>query len=819
MSTVLMKKRARCLVVQRPVVRLQPPTVPTGEVVSTVTTVDTDSGNFTELTSDDLDAFPSAFVSAIGLQTRMVISALISGTSSQDFGWGVETTYFAVTDSDSSLLGYSMVESFDTDPSTEGMEEQYTAYFDTNHEWVGNEYENDYGSGSYFRIDVRDDSGAVLYQLESGKEFDARDELIREWEFQFDAETGEMLGGSETMDGRTIEYGANWERLSESVSIEADALADLLLEADDLVGVPLTLQGETATYARVEEYDRGNSETTYFTQDASGKLQILGYSNTHEYSWDETYGEDDDEVTVTIEGTSTNYNDANWNWLGSSWSDDYGEGYNSNVVVDGERIETGNFTSYQVTDGRQEVDDDGAPIVRETSSYEYRFNEETGEMLGGSETRGATTTTYGANWEVVSTVTTVDTDSGNFTELTSDDLDAFPSAFVSAIGVADANGEITAAVYSSSQDLGWGIETTYYSVTDSGSSLLGYSMVEGDGRGDEQYTSYFDTNHEWVGNEYENDYGSGSYFRIDVRDDSGAVLYQLESGKDFDARDELIREWEFQFDAETGEMLGGSETMDGKTIEYGANWERLSESVSIEADALADLLLEADDLVGVPLTLQGETATYARVEEYDRGNSETTYFTQDASGKLQILGYSNTHEYSWDETYGEDDDEVTVTIEGTSTNYNDANWNWLGSSWSDDYGEGYNSNVVVDGERIETGNFTSYQVTDGRQEVDDDGAPIVRETTSYEYRFNEETGEMLGGSETRGATTTTYGANWEVVSTVTTVDTDSGNFTELTSDDLDAFPSAFVSAIGVADANGEITAAVYSSSQDLGWGD
>ena len=123
-------------------------------------------------------------------------------TSSQDFGWGVETTYFAVTDPGSSLLGYSMVESFDTDPDTEGTEEQYTAYFDTNHEWVGNEYENDYGSGAISGLTL-DDSGAVLYQLESGKEFDARDELIREWEFQFDAETGEMLGGSETMDGRT----------------------------------------------------------------------------------------------------------------------------------------------------------------------------------------------------------------------------------------------------------------------------------------------------------------------------------------------------------------------------------------------------------------------------------------------------------------------------------------------------------------------------------------------------------------------------------------------------------------------------------------
>ena len=173
-------------------------------------------------------------------------------------------------------------------------------------------------------------------------------------------------------------------------------------------------------------------------------------------------------------------------------------------------------------------------------------------------------------------------------------------------------------------------------------------------------------------------------------------------------------------------MLGGSETMDGKTIEYGANWERLSESVSIEADALADLLLEAEDLVGVPLTLQGETVTYARVEEYDRGNSETTYFTQDASGKLQILGYSNTHEYSWDETYvmmipSQLKVQAQIIMMPTGTGLEA-----VGQMY---YGEGYNSNVVVDGERIETGNFTSYQVTDGRQEVDDDGAPIVRETT------------------------------------------------------------------------------------------
>ena len=91
------------------------------------------------------------------------------------------------------------------------------------------------------------------------------------------------------------------------------------------------------------------------------------------------------------------------------------------------------------------------------SSYEYRFNEETGEMLGGSETRGDYNHLR-CQLGSCSTVTTVDTDSGNFTELTSDDLDAFPSAFVSAIGVADAEGNISADIYTSSQDVLGGVQ-------------------------------------------------------------------------------------------------------------------------------------------------------------------------------------------------------------------------------------------------------------------------------------------------------------------------------------------------------------------------
>ena len=145
-------------------------------------------------------------------------------------------------------------------------------------------------------------------------------------------------------------------------------------------------------------------------------------------------------------------------------------------------------------------------------------------------------------------------------------------------------------------------------------------------------------------------------------------------------------------------MLGGSETMDGKTIEYGANWERLSESVTIEAEELERLELTEEDLVGVPLSLQGETATYARATEFDAEAVKPPI-----SLKMKVvnydLGYSNTHEYTTEDSEG-------VEQSGTSTNYNDANWNWLGSSWDDYYGSGYNSNVVVDGVRIDSGNFS-----------------------------------------------------------------------------------------------------------------
>ena len=79
------------------------------------------------------------------------------------------------------------------------------------------------------------------------------------------------------------------------------------------------------TFASVENFDWGGSQTTYY--DSAGK--ILGYMDT----WSDGQG-----------GGGSSFMDAEWNFLGSSWSDQYGSGETSI------RIDTydsnGNLTGY-----------------------------------------------------------------------------------------------------------------------------------------------------------------------------------------------------------------------------------------------------------------------------------------------------------------------------------------------------------------------------------------------------------------------------------------------------------------------------------------
>jgi hypothetical protein len=122
-----------------------------------------------------------------------------------------------------------------------------------------------------------------------------------------------------------------------------------------------TLYGATAQYTENTWLDWNNNpvvERTYY--DASGNK--LGSSNTNTNTWT------DPMTNATVTSTNTGYNDANWGWLGSEWSDtNGGSGSNYRAVnQDGSYTETGTWS-------------DGI----NTNSYSYNYDA-MGNFTGGT---------------------------------------------------------------------------------------------------------------------------------------------------------------------------------------------------------------------------------------------------------------------------------------------------------------------------------------------------------------------------------------------------------------------------------------------------
>ena len=175
-----------------------------------------------------------------------------------------------------------------------------------------------------------------------------------------------LVSGVETHGGSTSEYGFNWSGGTTTTDITASGFtamtdADLLVNATDYLSkqfiesqfpngsveftdgtagatpgtavtdiVPRFVDSNTDTladvpvYADVNKFPWGGEEITYY--DASGT--ILGYVNKD--SWDT--GEVDGNGNP-IYSTNISYSDANFNWLGNTYSDQYGSGSSFTVEV------------------------------------------------------------------------------------------------------------------------------------------------------------------------------------------------------------------------------------------------------------------------------------------------------------------------------------------------------------------------------------------------------------------------------------------------------------------------------------------------------
>ena len=759
---------------------------------------------------------------------------------------------------------------------------------------------------------------------------------------------GQMLGGSEIYDGVERLYGADWASLGQKSSVDLAAAVNdtdsgfavlTTAEKDSLPSALVAPQGET--YAQVEDMPGGNgdTETTYY--DSNGT--VLGYAMETSWSYDDPSG-------TTQTGSNTSYNDANWNWLGGSWSDDYGSGFNTNETVsnsDGSRdVDLDGDGSADITAASYRVETGGftpSGATEPENTYEFYYDDSY-NMLGGKESFGAETIIYGADW----TVASQSTDTSKLT-LQASDLSTVPSDFIDSVladaGVsntettitvthdgsdfafANANGDAvtsfavsegdtiifdtsdssmdgkgfsfgtandgsaslttgvtdagtagatgasttlvvstgTAAdgsttelyifaadnagtpvisidvndnktIYESTENFAWGggSETTFFVNGD----VIGYAESYSDagmpGGGASSYESFtfYDSDHNRVGDRWSDDYGSGSNFRLklteavdidgdgtndfgtfDLADGSAntthATYFQetgTNSWSDPATGTTQTSEYTYYYGVDSnnpnepdwGQMLGGSEIYDGVERLYGADWASLGQKSSVDLAAAVNdtdsgfavlTTAEKDSLPSALVAPQGET--YAQVEDMPGGNgdTETTYY--DSNGT--VLGYAMETSWSYDDPSG-------TTQTGSNTSYNDANREFIGSSFTDSYGTGFNTNetvsisapVDIDLDGDGTAEFTisdasypsSYRVETGGFTPTD-----TNESGSTNTHYFSSTGEHLGGMDVYGAQTTIYGANWNVTST----STDTSQLT-LTAVDTNAVPSEFLDA-------------------------
>src|SRR3990167_167817 len=250
-----------------------------------------------------------------------------------------------------------------------------TGYNDANWGWLGSEWSDTNGnSGSNSRV-TNPDGSYVESGTSTNSWVDANSTTITNTSSYVNnyAASGTFTGGTSTWNGETTTYGANWTILSQTTSTAGLQTVAANSMAADLFGVDALYKTD----------DYGN--TTYYDAATGAKL---GSSNTNTNTWT------DWNTNASVTSTNTGYNDANWNWLGSEWSDSNGSsGSNSRVTnADGSYVESGTSTNTWV--------DANSNTITNTSSYVNNYDA-SGTFTGGTSTWNGETTTYGANWTIL----------------------------------------------------------------------------------------------------------------------------------------------------------------------------------------------------------------------------------------------------------------------------------------------------------------------------------------------------------------------------------------------------------------------------------
>ncbi|MDG2298992.1 MAG: hypothetical protein P8L40_05165, partial [Planktomarina sp.] len=324
-----------------------------------------------------------------------------------------------------------------------------------------------------------------------------------------------------------------------------------------------------------------------------------------------------------------------------------------------------------------------------------------------------------------------------------------------------------ATIYSDSENVGGGVTVTTLYASDG--KIVGSSDTSVEKFGDMTLTvtNHLDADGNYIGTSGSDGTNSWSYTEAKVTTDG--VATRVETGEETYGGE--TRKFNYVFNESTGDLISGTEEVGGITTTFGANWAITAEK--IDTSALGDAL-SSTDLAGLPDAVKAASGdTFSKAESFDWGGGEVTYF--DSSGAT--TGFA----YTWKDASG-----------NSSNSYFDASDNYVGDSWSDADGRSGSNSVTIasDGSKVETGTYK-----DANNSGDD---------SSWTWNFDA-SGKMTGGTEVRGSTTYTYGADWALTGTKAEV----SGLDKLDLESLDAnIKNAFFKGMTT----------VYTSTETFDWG-
>jgi len=590
--------------------------------------------------------------------------------------------------------------------------------------------------------DTDDAAVSVKVRIESGGGGASGQSATDTYEFVYRASDWTLLEGTETRGVTTTAYGPQWVRLSETTTLPNDAVFEEI-SIDGTTAYRVELDVADAQAGGYPGMGGGQQTQKAVFIYAADKTTVI---ERHEiWEWTEDRGEGS-----TFTSTNISKFDGSGNFIGSSWSDS--DGGFSNYS---ETIETRTFmkdvsgTLTEVTEQvRVQTNESGGPYMGFYAS-EYLYDPNTWEFYGGYEVMDGRKTLYGPNWQVLDEVRAVDTSNVEFVSVTdsSEVLEPFRTEVTQKI-VYDEQTQEFSYGSSSSQDI------EYFDANQTLVYLAEKSVwTDAENRSNTNIT-YYDADNNWMGNSSSDASGwSSTNFRYvdDVSeseigydlnndgDQSDTVRMEVEEGTSSSTGGQS-EAWTYYYEEGNWSLVYGEQSSNGVLTKYGQHWEVIEQTFDLSGKEK----VTTDDGYYVEFS-NGVFQDYAMAGGGQSESKRVVYFdTSDQVVKSKEVWRWAEGSY-WSESFS----------------LYDADGQWIGGGWEDSDGN-YSENSeteIVDG----SGNVTG-RISEGINKNSG-----WSDEYYYEYDAN---WSLVSGWQISNNMKTTYGANWEVVSTEYVVNTD-----------------------------------------------